>query len=263
MSWLLRVVAIVAGIGACSPPGQTGRIDSAFIETTGSTRQVSAPMPVGQQVSPPYGFIGFCIRHPEECAGGTDAPQIHSLTASTWTSLNDVNDYVNRTIPQLSDQEVYGRAEWWAVATVRGGDCEDMALLKRRMLIARSWLPENLLVAMVREWNGDGHAVLLVKTDRGAFVLDNKSWEIVVWQDAPYQWISRQSRKRPFIWVNLDQNTFREVVGEAYPPLGEPAHFLSVVGRSALSDLRMEIAADQTGSIDASMKKSDISCPHS
>lgn len=190
----------------------------------------------------PYGYIGFCVRNPDECGGGTNMPQDTALTPESWAELNKVNDYVNRSIPQVSDSALYERAEWWAYPTASGGDCEDLALMKRKLLIERGWAPENLLLSVVREWNGDGHAVLVVKTDRGEFVLDNKNWEIVAWSDAPYQWIKRQSRERPYLWVNLDARTFRNVAEAELPPLGEPAPFLAAIQKNNPAMLRPGVA---------------------
>lgn len=189
-----------------------------------------ASQPTGQQVTPPFGYVGFCVRHPEECAGGSDNPQPATLDARSWAELVDVNNHVN-ALPQVFDAERFDREEWWEFAAADGGDCEDFALEKRRLLIERGWAPENLLLAVAQEWNGDGHAVLIVVTDKGDFVLDNKDWQIVGWEDAPYTWVKRQSRERPFIWVNLDTRIMRDSAVEM-PPLGEPAPFLVAANRS-------------------------------
>ncbi len=45
------------------------------------------------------------------------------------------------------------------------GDCEDYALLKRKMLMQAGWPREALLMTVVRDKKGEGHAVLTVKTD--------------------------------------------------------------------------------------------------
>lgn len=175
-------------------------------------------------------------------------PQDSVLTAAAWSELNQVNEYVNRTVPQVSDRQIHGRDEWWAYPTAQGGDCEDIALMKRKLLIERGWAPENLLLAVVHEWNGEGHAVLVVKTDRGEFVLDNRNWEIVAWSDAPYRWIKRQSRHRPYIWVNLDKSTFRDTQQAALPALGAPAPFLASLQKKAPAASQSGTAADRTAS---------------
>ena len=73
----------------------------------------------------------------------------------------------------------FGREEVWAYPTTEG-DCEDFVLLKRRKLINRGWPVGSLLVTVVRQKNGDGHAVLTVLTDRGDLVLDNLNPQVVV-----------------------------------------------------------------------------------
>jgi predicted transglutaminase-like cysteine proteinase len=83
------------------------------------------------------------------------------------------------------------------------GDCEDFALAKRRQLIEAGWEPSTLLMAVVRESNGDGHAVLMVRTDRGDLVLDNKDGMIRVWTETPYQYVKRQSQEHAAVWVDI------------------------------------------------------------
>lgn len=245
---------MAAGLAGCQSPDYVGSIDASFFENNTYVHRVAATMETGQQVAAPFGYVGFCVRNPSECEGGTDAPQFAVMTPEKWAELNKVNDYVNSAIPQVSDAALYDRDEWWAYPDTRGGDCEDLAMMKRKLLIERGWAPENLLISVVREWNGDGHAVLLVTTDRGEFVLDNKNWEIVAWADAPYQWIKRQSRERPFIWVNLDRRTMRTAQIEV-PPLGEQAPFLAILRKTEKPALRPGVSDGQTASRSASKEK--------
>jgi predicted transglutaminase-like cysteine proteinase len=209
---------------------------------TGGIVKTGAYMPVGQQVIPPYGYVAFCMRNPKECEGGTDAPRNMELTQARWAELNQVNDYVNNNVPQVEDISNYGVSEIWSYPNERGGDCEDLALLKRKMLIERGWAPEDLLVTVVREWNGAGHAILTVDTDKGEYVLDNKNWAIVAWNDAPYTWVKRQSRERPYIWVNLDQSSFRVASNDALPPLGAPIPFLDALNKSKARSAAQPVA---------------------
>jgi len=185
-----------------------------------ATPPVSAPQPAGQQVVPPFGFIDFCVRQVADCSGGTDRPATPALTPAKWSELSTVNDYVN-ALPQIDDEDNYQRVEYWTYPGERGGDCEDLALAKRKLLIERGWPVSALLLATAEEWNGEFHAVLIVETDRGEFVLDNLNREIVAWHDAPYVWKKRQSRERPFVWVDLDTKTFRAET-TPMPRIGEP-----------------------------------------
>ena len=223
------MLAVMASTSMWLAGCQTNANDTAgMFSPQGSENVIAANafMPVGQQVVPPMGYISFCINDPKQCEGGTDAPVNMAMTPARWNELNTVNDYVNSSIRQISDQDNYGVSEDWSYPNANGGDCEDLALLKRKMLIEHGWSPSDLLVAVVREWNGAGHAILVVDTDKGEYVLDNKNWAIVSWNEAPYTWIKRQSRERPYVWVNLDTKSFRTATNEKLPALGEPIPFV-------------------------------------
>jgi predicted transglutaminase-like cysteine proteinase len=55
----------------------------------------------------------------------------------------------------------------------------------------------------VRDLNGEGHAVLTVKTDHGDFVLDNLSDEICPWTATGCQFCKRQAQDDPNVWLRL------------------------------------------------------------
>ena len=84
------------------------------------------------------------------------------------------------------------------------GDCEDFSLLKRKQLINAGVAIENLSLAVVRDTTDNGHAVLLVRTDRGEFVLDNQTNEIKPWNQTNYRFIKQQSRTNPNEWEKFD-----------------------------------------------------------
>ena len=75
-----------------------------------------------------------------------------------------VNTSVNRSTRAVSDLRQYGDEEVWALPTSLGGDCEDIALLKKRELIKRGIAPERLLIATVLDRNRGSHAVLVLRT---------------------------------------------------------------------------------------------------
>jgi predicted transglutaminase-like cysteine proteinase len=76
-------------------------------------------------------------------------------------------------------------------------------LLKRRMLIERGWPESTLLITVVRDENGEGHAVLTARTDAGDLVLDNKRQQIVRWVDTPYTYVKQQTEGNPLVWASL------------------------------------------------------------
>jgi predicted transglutaminase-like cysteine proteinase len=93
--------------------------------------------------------------------------------------------------------------ERWSYPDDGKGDCEDYVLLKRRMLMQAGWPREALLITVVRDKKGDGHAVLTVKTDKGEFILDNQAEEILLWSETGYRFVKRQSQGNPNVWIAL------------------------------------------------------------
>ena len=158
--------------------------------------------PVTGPTSIPIGAAQFCKTHRSECGPFGRIVDVETLTAASWDQLVDINAEVNTTIVPETDKDLYHVAEFWAYPDGRG-DCEDIALEKRRELIAAGWDASTLLMTVVRERNGNGHAVLMVRTDRGDLVLDNQSAQVLVWTATPYDFIKRQSQTDSGKWVGL------------------------------------------------------------
>jgi predicted transglutaminase-like cysteine proteinase len=158
---------------------------------------------VGEVTRPPIGWVEFCVEHASECRVAPSEPRTVVLTARLWRELVHVNQAVNSDIKPMTDLEHYGVVEKWAYPDDGYGDCEDYVLLKRRVLMEAGWPREALLITVVREASGDGHAVLTVRTDRGDFVLDNQNEAIVLWSESDYRFVKRQSQSDPNVWVSL------------------------------------------------------------
>jgi predicted transglutaminase-like cysteine proteinase len=124
-------------------------------------------------------------------------------TPERLSELDDINRAVNRAIEPTTDLEHYGVTEHWTLPVDRG-DCEDYALLKRRLLIGRGWPTGSLLMTVVRDEKGEGHAVLTARTSIGDFVLDNKVEDVKLWSRTGYRFVMRQSYISPMAWVSLD-----------------------------------------------------------
>jgi predicted transglutaminase-like cysteine proteinase len=158
-------------------------------------------MKVNGLTNPPVGYLDFCRSFPRECASN-GLEQAQRLTAGGWRELNEINTGVNRAVAPVTDLDLYGNEEVWTLPASYG-DCEDYVLLKRKRLVERGWPTGALLVAVVFDEIGDGHAVLLVRTDRGDFVLDNKTDEVRAWYDTAYRFVKRQSVSDPNRWVSV------------------------------------------------------------
>jgi predicted transglutaminase-like cysteine proteinase len=158
---------------------------------------------VGDNSRPPIGWVEFCAENPDECRQGPAEARDVVLSAKAWTDLTRINKWVNERIKPMTDLDHFGVVEKWTYPTDGYGDCEDYVLLKRRMLIEAGWPREALLITVVREANGNGHAILTVKTDKGEFVLDNQVEKIVLWSDSGYRFVKRQSQNDQNLWVSL------------------------------------------------------------
>lgn len=156
----------------------------------------------GDTTTTPVGAYQFCASHRGECGPDTPAAAHIDLTEALWSQMIAVNDTINSTVAPETDQDLYGREEVWAYPTT-AGDCEDYVLAKRRALIAGDMPASALLIAVVRRTDGEGHAVLMVRTDRGDLVLDNLTGSIVTWDHTPYQYIKRQSELNAGLWVSI------------------------------------------------------------
>jgi predicted transglutaminase-like cysteine proteinase len=81
-------------------------------------------------------------------------------------------------------------------------------LEKHAALVQAGVAPSALSIAVVKTGWGEIHAVLLIATDKGEFVLDNLSPWVVSWDKTTYRWISRQKAGAAFDWVSVDgENT--------------------------------------------------------
>lgn len=151
----------------------------------------------------PYGFVRFCEANAKECAQDGREEARLDATPERLSELDAINRSVNQAIKPFTDLEIYGVTEYWTLPTT-AGDCEDYALLKRKMLIARGWPTSSLLMTVVRDERGEGHAVLTARTAQGDFVLDNKTDAVKIWNKTPYQFVMRQSYLNPRVWVALE-----------------------------------------------------------
>lgn len=192
---LSALSAFLAGAVGAEPLSQTHR----------SPDRSSAYMRVFGVAQPPYGYVQFCRRSPDECRTGVVQEQRFNATPERMAELDRLNRQINAEITPATDLEVYGQTEYWTIPTTRG-DCEDYALLKRKRLIARGWPSSALLMTVVRDEKGEGHAVLTARTLQGDFVLDNKVNELKIWYRTGYEYVMRQSYLDPRIWMSLDAN---------------------------------------------------------
>lgn len=97
---------------------------------------------------------------------------------STLDQLTMVNAAVNGAITYRDDRTVWAQTDYWATpsetAELAWGDCEDYAITKYWMLQELGFDESQLQVVVLQDTRRRlFHAVLVVHTDQGAYVLDN------------------------------------------------------------------------------------------
>ena len=83
-------------------------------------------MATSMSVVPPRQWYGFLHDHPEQDA----FPSIIKLTPARWAAMVRINRTVN-AFAYITD----GANDLWRYPQSGGGDCEDLALEKRRRLV--------------------------------------------------------------------------------------------------------------------------------
>lgn len=184
---------------------QASAISTVSSEPAKVVRPAQQPSPfmrVYGSSPPPFGFVSFCERQPAECTGTASNEPRFDATPARLSELDEINRRINAAIAPATDLELYGVPEFWTLPT-ESGDCEDYALLKRQVLMRRGWPASALLMTVVRDERGDGHAVLTVRTAQGDFILDNKISDIRLWHQTGYRFVMRQSFVEPRLWMSL------------------------------------------------------------
>lgn len=167
-------------------------------------------MATGGYTSQPIGHYEYCKKNRADCSivASSNAPV--KLTRERWSELVEANAAANANVQPVTDMEYYGKEELWVMPGAYG-DCEDYVLLKRRKLMDAGWPASTLLITVVRQPNGEGHAVLTVRTDRADYVLDNLNERILPWTETVYTFLKRQSVRNSGKWEDIVDN--RRMVG--------------------------------------------------
>jgi len=180
----------------------------------------------------PKAWLDFCQHNAGACQPNKSGRSQISLTAQARDELVAINRTVNATIKPKTDQEHWQERDKWSYPDDGYGDCEDYALLKRRLLMEGGWPGGSLMLTVVWTEQDQGHAVLLVRTDKGGLVLDSQTSTILHWTQTRYQYVKRQRSRDPNEWVYID--------GDSVPAKSIPAvaaqpwiHATSPLGRSS------------------------------
>jgi predicted transglutaminase-like cysteine proteinase len=128
-----------------------------------------------------------------------------NMSPKVWADLRAVNGAVNTVALPISDEDLYGVSDYWSLPLRQNGrlqgDCEDFVLEKKHRLVAMGYPADALSIGLVRTSWGQNHAVLIVGTDRGDFVLDILTDKVSLWSQTRYTLLLRQSPLGDDIWV--------------------------------------------------------------
>ena len=156
------------------------------------------------------------------CAiGSANCP---SKAAVSWqtlvTSLNgqdrlsqvrSINLFANR-IRYRSDQEAWGRSDYWATPLEflkRAGDCEDYAILKYTSLRELGIPAQDMRMVVVQDTiRRLAHAVLVVMVDGHVLVLDNLTNAVLPQERTP-QYVPYYSVNEEARWAHISRKTHR------------------------------------------------------
>jgi predicted transglutaminase-like cysteine proteinase len=176
-----------------------------FTSGAAAASEHSGHMTVTGRTSQPIGHYSYCQAFSADCNLRSVDTRAVKLSRARWSELDKVNWLVNRSVQPVTDLEHYNAEEVWTFPESHG-DCEDYVLLKRKMLMELGWPPSSVLITVVRQPNGDGHAVLTARTDRADYVLDNLDDRIMPWHETEYFFLKRQSVRDSGRWEAIEDS---------------------------------------------------------
>jgi len=174
--------------GAPSPAHEAPAVASESLRSSG-------------EAGPTLAWIEFCDQQPWECSIDLSEPDTIPLTDGTWASLQEVNRHVNGTIMAVTDQDHWGVVDRWDYPDDGLGDCEDIQLLKRKLLVEKGLPQRAIRMTVVIDEMGAGHAVMRVRTVRGDLILDNKRDAVLPWQQTGYVYVKGEGADgKAWVW---------------------------------------------------------------
>jgi predicted transglutaminase-like cysteine proteinase len=213
----------------------------------------------------PPGWAEFCHNYKSECDVESSEPRRILLTPEVMNKLAEVNRWANAHIRPVDDKKHWGHYNRWYFADDGKGDCKDYVLVKRRMLIQSGLPREALLITVVWTPRDNGHAILIVRTDKGDYVLDSLTSKIVLWKETPYDYVMRQSQSNPNVWLYIDGDPLKPTAiadqSITENPLNEPLVMITgldegkpkqeVIAASNIGRQQAEQQASRAGSTSA------------
>jgi predicted transglutaminase-like cysteine proteinase len=171
-------------------------------QTLASLPPIAKSFETGGSARPIGAWVKFCEQFATECGVNTAEPAAIELTPQIWNTIVAINRRVNTRVKPITDKDHWGLLDRWEFPDDGMGDCEDFQLLKRRLLVERGLPRRAMRMTVVIDELGEGHAVLTIRTDRGNYILDNKTSAILPEDQTGYVFVKRESQDIVG-WVSL------------------------------------------------------------
>lgn len=168
----IPVTAIAAGPGSLTRNINRG---TAFVMERGATLA-------------PFAHVKFCISNPDQCERKNGARSVE-FAGLVKAKIVEINRNVNASISPVLDAP--GK-EVWEIDAAQGA-CNDYAVTKRKRLIDAGIPSSAVRLAVAKTGSGEGHAVVVVRTNEGDMVLDNRTNSVVRWDRTDLRWIKIQA----------------------------------------------------------------------
>ena len=126
--------------------------------------------------NPYFGWVNFARDNPTFPLVTNNANTKITLTPKVLADLNYVNHIVNTTHAYINEPE--NNDYWWIMTEFAGGDCEDFALTKAKMLLDMGY-PASALHIECGDCDEGGHTWLVVQTTDGDYALDLNSDPVI------------------------------------------------------------------------------------
>lgn len=162
------------------PPGLTTASEYATVRYL---KTVSMPGII-RASTPPSAIVVFAKRNPEFIARAAKSRDMRPLkyTPELAALLQQVNTEGNTLVTWTDDQIAWGEEENWDFPCVKDkklyDDCDGIALWKMRRLMDLGVSASPLLLTGNHTETNVSHMVLVVVTDNGEYVLDNRNAKV-------------------------------------------------------------------------------------
>lgn len=217
---LKRNASAAICIAAALVFGNTARAEdimtSAAIEIAARTlppfpQQVIDEVNFTNRVSGPYAYYNMCHQPADafRCALDKRPEPNHkprTLTLTDWVVIHTVLNTLHRNFKPIEDIKKHKKTDVWTHNDE--GDCEDFALQFKKILTQQyGWEEHELLMGVVWDEKKRGHAVMVMRTDRGYWAADLRRYHLRRMEETNYTSNMIQTPLNRFEWASIKGRT--------------------------------------------------------